>query len=47
MSLILYFARELNIFILLILAVLVYFPALLAFKAVSVNDVKSLIKKQI
>jgi len=46
MAVILYFARELNIFILLAIALLSYFPILLAFKTVSIDEVRALIKKQ-
>ena len=46
MAAVLYFARGLNIFILLVIAFLVYFPILLASKAVSINEVRALIKRQ-
>jgi len=46
MAAILYFARGLNIFILLVIAFLAYFSILLASRAVSINEVRALIKRQ-
>jgi O-antigen/teichoic acid export membrane protein len=45
MSAVLYFARELNIFVLLVLSFLAYFPLLLIFRAISPNELWALIKR--
>ncbi|OGZ33574.1 MAG: hypothetical protein A2Y98_01405 [Candidatus Portnoybacteria bacterium RBG_19FT_COMBO_36_7] len=46
MSSVLYFARDLNIFILLVIALLIYFPLLLVFRAVSPNELWALTRRQ-